>query len=243
MPRMARAIAVGCAHHITQRGNNRQDVFFVDEDREVYLQILQEQAGKYGLEILGYCLMTNHVHVVAIPHAEDSLAKGIGRTHFRYSQYINRFHKRSGHLWQGRFYSCALDDRHLFVAMKYIELNPVRARLCRRAWRYEWSSAAAHTDEKAQSELLNLRWWFEQFSAKGWQKELAEGLTDAEAAQIRLRTQTGRPLGSDGFVSKLETLLGRRVRPLPVGRPRKSPAKKNRRGTGPKKSTIRFRAE
>ena len=97
------------------------------EDREVYLQILQEQAGKYGLEVLGYCLMTNHVHLVAIPHAEDSLAKGIGRTHFRYSQYINRFHKRSGHLWQGRFYSCALDERHLWVAMKYIELNPVRA--------------------------------------------------------------------------------------------------------------------
>ena len=72
------------------------------------------------------------MHLVAISHAEDSLAKGIGRTHFRYSQYINRFHKRSGHLWQGRFYSCALDGRHLWPAMKYVELNPVRARLCRR---------------------------------------------------------------------------------------------------------------
>ena len=223
MPRMARAIAVGSAHHITQRGNNRQDVFMVDDDREVYLQILAEQAGKYGLEVLGYCLMTNHVHVIAIPHAEDSLAKGIGRTHFRYSQYINRFHKRSGHLWQGRFYSCALDGRHLFVAMKYIELNPVRAKLCRRAWRYEWSSAAAHTDEKVQPELLNLSWWYKQFSTEGWKKELAEGVTEEEAARIRVRTQTGRPLGSDGFVSKLETVLGRRVGPLPVGRPRKSP--------------------
>lgn len=185
----------------------------------MYLQILAEQASKYGLEILGYCLMTNHVHVIAIPHAEDSLAKGIGWTHFRYSQYINRFHKRSGHLWQGRFYFCALDDRHLFVAMKYIELNPVRARLCRRAWRYEWSSAAVHTDESVQSELLNLPWWCEQFSAEAWRKELAEGVSEEEAARIRLRTQTGRPLGSDGFVSKLETLLGRRVRLLPVGRP------------------------
>ena len=218
---MARAIAVGCAHHITQRGNNRQAVFMVDDDRRVYLQILQEQAGKYGLEILGYCLMTNHAHIVAIPHAEDSLAKGIGRTHVRYSQYINRFHKRSGHLWQGRFYSCALDGRHLWLAMKYVELNPVRARLCRRAWRYEWSSAAAHTDESARSELLNLTWWYEQFSAEAWRRELSEGLTEEEAARIRLRTHTGRPLGSDAFVSKLESLLGRRVRPLPVGRPRK----------------------
>jgi len=225
MSRLARAIAVGCAHHITQRGNNRQDVFFVDQDRQVYLQMLAEQAGKYGLEVLGYCLMTNHVHLVAIPHAEDSLAKGIGRTHFRYSQYINRLHKRSGHLWQGRFDSCALDERHLWLAMKYIELNPVRARLCRRPWRYAWSSAAAHTDADVGSDLLNLTWWYEQFSAAAWRKELAEGLTDEEAARIRVRTHTGRPLGSDGFLSKLEILLGRRVRPLPPGRPRKSEGK------------------
>jgi len=175
----------------------------VDDDRRVYLEILQAQAGKYGLEVLGYCLMTDHVHIVAIPHAQDSLAKGIGRTHVLYSQYINRFHKRSGHLWQGRFHSCALDSRRLWQAMKYIELNPVRARLCRRAWTYEWSSAAAHTDERAESDLLNLAWWYKQFSAEGWRKELAEGLTEDEVARIRLRTHTGRPLGSDGFMSKL----------------------------------------
>jgi putative transposase len=226
---MARAIAVGCAHHITQRGNNREEVFFADQDREMYLQILREQAGKYGLEILGYCLMADHVHLVAIPHAEDSLAKGIGRTHVLYSRYINHFHRRSGHLWQGRFHSCALDGRHLRQAMKYIELNPVRARLCRRAWRYEWSSAAAHTDEGAQSDLLNLKRWYKRFSAEAWRKELAEGLTEEEVARIRVRTQTGRPLGSDGFVSKLETLLGRRVRALPVGRPRKDRTQQTRR--------------
>ena len=124
MPRLARAIAVGCAHHITQGGNNRQRVFFVDDDRQVYLELLQEQADKYGLEIVAYCLMDNHVHLVAIPHEEDALAKAIGRTHFRYTQYINRFHQRSGHLWQGRFYSCALDGRHLWLALKYVELQP-----------------------------------------------------------------------------------------------------------------------
>ncbi len=223
MPRIARAIAVGCAHHITQRGNNRQDVFFVDEDRRVYLELLQEQAQKYGLQVLAYCLMTNHVHLVAIPHEEEALAQAIGRTHFRYTQYVNRFHRRSGHLWQGRFYSCALDGRHLWPALKYVELNPVRAKLCRRAWQYPWSSAALHTDGKAQSELLDLPRWYRQIGADEWRKELAEGLTDREVARIRLRTHTGRPLGSDRFVSKLETLLGRRVRPLPVGRPKKTP--------------------
>jgi putative transposase len=198
-------------------------VFFVDEDWQVYLEFLQEQAQKYGLEILAYCLMTNHVHLVAIPHEEEALAQAIGRTHFRYTQYVNRLHRRSGHLWQGRFYSCALDGRHLRLALKYVELNPVRAKLCRRAWQYPWSSAAPHTDEKAESELLNLPRWYKQTSAQEWRKELAEGLTDEEVARIRLRTHTGRPLGSDRFLAKLETLLGRRVRPLPVGRPKKTP--------------------
>ena len=106
-----------------------------------------------------------------------------------------------------------------------MELNPVRAKLCRRAWRYAWSSAALHTDEKAESELLNLPRWYRQVSGAAWREELAEGLTDAEMAQIRLRTRTGRPLGSDRFLAKLETVLGRRVRPLPAGRPRKETGK------------------
>ncbi|HUV62764.1 MAG TPA: transposase [Sedimentisphaerales bacterium] len=231
MPRLARAVAVGFAHHITQRGNNRRGVFFVDDDRRVYLELLREQAERYALEVIGYCLMSNHVHIVAIPHAEDSLAKAVGRTHFRYAQYINRFHRRSGHLWQGRFYSCALDERHFWLAMKYVELNPVRARLCRKAWRYEWSSAAAHVDGAAGSELLNVSRWYDEISAAHWRRELAEGLSDAELARVRSSTHTGRPLGGDSFLSKLEKRLGRWVRPLPVGRPRKKKEVKKRKGT------------
>ena len=221
MPRLARTVAVGCAHHITQGGNNCQDVFFADDDRRVYLELLAEQADKYGLEILGYCLMSNHVHLVAVPKTEEALAQAVGRTHLRYTQYINRFHKRSGHLWQGRFYSCALDARHFRLALKYIELNPVRAKLCRKPWRYEWSSAAAHVDEQAKSEILNLRKWYRRMSAEQWRAELAEGLTQVEIDRLRLRTRTGRPLGSDSFLRKLETAMGRRLRPLPRGRPRK----------------------
>jgi putative transposase len=226
MPRLARAVAVGFAHHITQRGNNRQDVFFVDDDRRVYLELLKDQADKYSLELIGYCLMSNHIHIVAIPHEQDSLAKAIGRTHFRYTQYINRFHRRSGHLWQGRFYSCALDERHFWLAMKYIELNPVRAKLCRKPWRYEWSSAAGHVDEKAESDMLNLSRWYDMISACRWRKGLEAGLSDSELSRVRLSTHTGRPLGSDSFLSKLEKLLGCRVRPLPVSRPRKERVRK-----------------
>ena len=107
----------GRPHHITQRGNNRQAVFFVDDDRRAYLRFLKEQSEVHGLRVLGYCLMTNHVHLLALPAGEESLAKAVGRTHFLYSQYINRFHKRSGHLWQNRFYSCVLDETHLWRAL------------------------------------------------------------------------------------------------------------------------------
>ena len=222
MPRSSRVVIAGCAHHVTQRGNNRQDVFFVDDDRRVYLALLKEQADKYGLELSGYCLMSNHVHLIAIPHAEDALAKAIGRTHFRYSQYINRFHRRSGHLWQGRFYSCALDERHFWLAMKYVELNPVRARLHRKPWRYAWSSAAAHVDAGATSDLLNLSEWYDRISAERWREELSMDMSETDISRLRSKTYTGRPLGSDSFLSKLERVLGRRVRPLPVGRPKKN---------------------
>jgi putative transposase len=221
MPRVARTVVAGGAHHLTQRGNNRQDVFFVDDDRRVYLELLKGQADKYGLTIEGYCLMSNHVHLVVVPQTEDALAQAVGRAHFRYTQYLNRFHKRSGHLWQGRFYSCALDARHFWTALKYVELNPVRARLCRKPWRYAWSSAAAHVGERNESEVLDLAEWHRRMSAEQWRQELGGALPSTEMEALRLWTHTGRPLGSDAFLSKLETVLGRRVRPLPVGRPRK----------------------
>jgi len=116
MPRVARIVIPGVPHHITQRGNNRLAVFFVDDDRRVYLELLRAQSERFGLKVLGYCLMTNHVHLVATPAGEESLAKAVGRTHFLYTQYVNRLHRRSGHLWQNRFYSCALDEVHLWRA-------------------------------------------------------------------------------------------------------------------------------
>ena len=147
MPRIARIVVPGCAHHVTQRGNNHQDVFFVDDDRRVYLGLLKRAAAQYGLLIHGYCLMTNHIHLVATPKEEDSLAKALGRTHFAYAQYVNRLHGRSGHLWQSRFFSCTLDEDHFWAALLYIEQNPVRARICRMPWRFAWSSAEAHVGE------------------------------------------------------------------------------------------------
>ena len=221
MPRFARAVVPHCPHHITQRGNNRQDVFFVADDYELYLETLKEQSERYGLDVHAYCLMTNHVHLVATPHAGDSLAKAVGRTHWLYAQTINRLHERSGHLWQSRFYSCALDGEHFWAAAKYVERNPVRARMHRKAWLYPYSSAAAHCGGKDASGLLDLRWWGKQRTVEQWQEELLHRDDHEAVRTLRSFTTRGRPLGSHRFLSKAEKLVGRRLRPLPGGRPRK----------------------
>ena len=127
MARQPRIVLPGVAHHVTQRGNNRQDVFFVDDDRRMYLSCLKESAALYGLEVFAFCLMTNHIHLVATPHTEDALARAIGPTHLMYAQYVHRLHRRLGHFWQNRFYSCPLDEAHAHNAAAYVELNPVRA--------------------------------------------------------------------------------------------------------------------
>jgi len=181
MPRVARTVIPEVAHHVTQRGNNRQDVFFVDDDYRAYLRTLKAQSERYGLVVHGYCLMSNHVHLVATPLAGDSLAKAVGRAHWLYAQYVNGLHGRSGHLWQGRFYSCALDERHLWTALAYVELNPVRARVVRRAWRYEWSSAAAHCGERGRATLVNIVSWQREMGASDWRVGYRSGRLRASA--------------------------------------------------------------
>jgi putative transposase len=228
MPRSARIVVPGIPHHLTQRGNNRQDVFFVDNDRQTYLRILAEQCARHGTRILGYCLMDNHIHLIAIPRAVDSLAKSIGRTHWRYAQYINRLHRRSGHLWQNRFYSNAMDDAHCLLAMRYIERNPLRADVARIARNYQWSSAAAHCGDKDTAGLLDAAEWKKWTAGLDWEQQLSIDIPATQMSRLRRSWHTGRPLATDGFLSKLERRLGQRLRPLPIGRPRKS--KKNRRG-------------
>ena len=221
MSRIARAVIPGCVHHITQRGNNRQAVFFTADDYAAYLAILRDQARRYGLAVFGWCLMPNHVHLIATPQSDESLAKAVGRTHWLYARAVNRLHGRSGHLWQNRFYSCPLDEGHLWQALAYIERNPVRAKMVRRAWRHRWSSAAAHCGAKDATGLLDLASWRTLRDSETWREVLTRP-QDAEMVEaIRTLTQRGRPLGSDRFISKVEAHLGRRLRALPVGRPRK----------------------
>jgi putative transposase len=159
MPRQARVVAVGAPHHITQRGNNRQDVFLCNEDRQVYLDLVREESRECELALLGYCLMTNHVHLVAIPRRCDALARALRRVHSQYAQWFNRRYRRSGHLWQNRYFSCSLDRDHLVAALLYVDLNPVRAGLVGEAQLYPWSSARGHVEGKDPWGLVDPREW------------------------------------------------------------------------------------
>ena len=221
MARVARVIVPGLPHHITQRGNNRQDVFFTDDDRRWYLRTLRQQSQGFGLRIVGYCLMTNHVHLLAVPRVKDSLAKALGTTHLLYTRLINRLHGRSGHLWQNRFYSCPMDVSHERAALRYVERNPVRARLVRLAWRYPWSSAAAHCGEADRSGLLDVAVWRRRYNPDAWRAILKQVEDEQMIQRIRSQTFNGRPLAGDHFVAKLEAKLHRRLRPARMGRPSK----------------------
>jgi putative transposase len=222
MPRLARVVACGLAHHVTQRGNSRQTVFGAAADCHVYLALLREYTLLHELSVLGYCLMPNHVHLIAIPRRPESLAATLRHTHGRYAAYRNAQYGSSGHVWQGRYYSCPLEGTHLWTALRYVELNPVRAGLVAAAEEYDWSSAAAHCSEKMQ-DWLEPDLWRREWTPLAWRDFLSSAgpATDVESARIRSSTHTGRPLGSTAFVRDLEAKLSRRLAARKGGRPRK----------------------
>ena len=219
MPRTARVVAEGLPHHVTQRGNRRTDIFLDDDDRVKYLDFLERYGKKHGMEILAYCLMSNHVHLVVVPKQAASLAHALAAAHTRYAQFFNWKYHQSGHLWQGRFFSCVLDEQHTLAAVRYVERNPLRAGLVGRPWDYRWSSARAHISEMKGSVLAE-RWPPDELRAQ-WREFLVETDNGQKAAEIRLHTRRGCPLGSDDFVRKLERIFGREMVIRSWGRPRK----------------------
>jgi len=217
MPRISRAIAVGYPHHITQRGNYRQTVFAVAEDYARYLEWLTQYARQHKLEIWAYCLMPNHVHIVGVPGADDAMASVFRTVHMQYSQYYNRKTSAVGHLWQGRYYSCALDEPHVHAAVRYVEMNPVRAGIVASAEDYPWSSAKSHVTGIADPVLSGGCFLVE--TIRDWKQYLLEAPNQIAGTKLINSTKTGRPCGEDDFVTRLEALLGRRFTTLPPGRP------------------------
>lgn len=219
MARLSRVVVANIPYHVTQRGNARQFLLTDDAARLVYLDLLSKYVELYGLSLLGYCLMSNHVHLILIPQQAESLALALKQTHGRYAAFWNATHASSGHVWQGRYYSCPLDDLHLWIALRYVEQNPVRAGLVATAEAWHWSSAPAHCGQAESPLDLDMEKWAKRWTSANWRAYLLAGETEAELQSIRENTHTGRPLGSPEFVKQLECVTLRRLAPQKGGRP------------------------
>jgi putative transposase len=196
-------------------------VFDDDGDRQVYLRWLCKYKEQHAVRIWAWCLMENHVHLVCVPETETGLAEMLRSAHMRYANYLNRKRGALGHLWQGRFYSCVLDDEHLWAAIRYVEANPVRGGLAKRAEDHPWSSARARVRGKPDGVLdEGLPVDGVIGDASNWARWLEAPISADVVKALRANTRTGRPMGSEAFVAKIEALLGRRLRALPRGRPK-----------------------
>jgi putative transposase len=213
MARIARVIAPGIPHHITQRGNHRQQTFFCDDDYIAYIDLMAEWCGKHGVEIWAWCLMPNHVHLIAVPESDEGLARAIGEAHRRYTRRINFRENWRGHLWQERFASFPMDESYLLAAARYVEMNPVAAGIVAHTEDYAWSSARAHLtgqDDKMMKVELLLS------MVDNWQDFLSLS-SEEEMNTFRKHERSGRPLGQEAFVGRIEAELERTLRPQKPG--------------------------
>jgi putative transposase len=225
MARLARIVIVNIPYHVTQRGNAGQFLLASDSERLVYLRLLRRYIQVHELALMGYCLMSNHVHLIVVPRRAESLAMALKNTHGRYATYWNAAHQSSGHVWQGRFYSCPLDEAHLWIALRYAERNPVRARLVPNAEDWAWSSARGHCGDSDAEPCLDVAAWAKRWSGREWRDYLRSGESDEDLRDIRKCTHTGRPLGSRDFLHGLEESTARQLEPHKGGRPRLAPCR------------------
>jgi putative transposase len=224
MARLARVVAAGLPHHVTQRGNRRQQVFFGDADYAAYRRLLAEACRAAEVAVWAYCLMPNHVHLILGPSNEDGLRAALGEAHRRYTRLVNSREGWRGYLWQGRFASFPMDERHLLACARYVELNPVRAGLAAAAGDWPWSSARAHLIGRNDSfvqvkPLLDL--------VPDWPGFLRAGLDEDERDATRAAERTGRPLGAAPFTARLETRLRARS-PVASRAPSRKPPRRGR---------------
>jgi putative transposase len=227
MPRIPRIIAVGFPHHVTQRGNNRHDLFYEDSDFIHYAFLVEKYCKKYSLSIISYCLMKNHVHFIVIPYNEQSMARTFSVSHMRYAQFFNKKMDCSGHLWQGRFYSCILDESHLISAVRYVERNPVRAGISGKPWEWRWSSARHHVGEGCSIITINDFLPLANMSHEQWRCFVDGDDELVSDEKIKGHTVSGRPFMSKSILlSSLEKMNDIKLAIPSRGRPRKQGGEK-----------------
>ena len=201
----------GVPHHVTQRGNRRERTFFEEGDYALYLDLLADAAERHGVEVWSYCLMPNPVHIIAVPRDADALGRTFRHVHRHYTGYVNARMRVTGHLWQGRFSSVAMDEQHLFAAFRYVALNPVRARLVTRAQDWSWSSAQAHLAGE-DDHVVKVAPVLERVG--DFRAFLGEDFDEAFAyAALRHAETIGRPVGSREWLEDMERRTGLALMP------------------------------
>jgi putative transposase len=216
MARIGRFVVPELPHHVTQRGNRREQVFFSDADYELYRDLLREACGREGVAVWSYCLMPNHLHLILTPTTREGLGRALGKAHRRYSGFVNARNRVTGHLFQARFSSVAMDEEHLMAAARYVAMNPVRARLVRRAEDWPWSSAPAHLAGRDDG-LVEVAPLISRCAGR-FADLIAEEPAPALIAALRAAETIGRPLGASPFLDRLAALTGRDPRPRKRGR-------------------------
>ncbi len=221
MARKYRIIVPERPHHVIQRGNRRQQVFFFSHDKKTYLSLLKEQTEKYNVKVFAYCLMDNHVHLILMPYDKGSLSKAVAETNRRFSCMINNRYQWRGYLWQGRFLSSVIDEIYFLRVLHYVENNPVRAKIVKNAWQYPWSSAMAHITKEKNPILCDFP---ESEIIKDWKSFLTQPIPENILHDIRQRNQRSLPIAEKPFIEKLAkeyNIDPNALSPRPSGRPLK----------------------
>jgi putative transposase len=234
MARLGRYFLPDQPLHVIQRGNNREPVFFAPDDYKQYLDWLGAAAQEHGVALHAYVLMTNHVHLLVTPGdaaAVSGMMQSLGR---RYVRHVNFLYRRTGTLWEGRYRAAPIEaDAHLLACMRYIELNPVRARMVRKPANYPWSSYPANAERQANA-LLTFHPLYQGLGATAGMRArfyrglFREALGVEFLAELRAATNGGWALGNDKWKAKIERVAKRRAAPRPRGRPRKTTAQGKR---------------
>ena len=217
MARLARFIIPGIPHHVTQRGNGRQQTFFCDADYQLYRDLLATHCQAHGVAVWSWVLMPNHVHLILVPPHEDSLRAALSKVHRAYAGHIHAREQRTGHFWQGRFGCVAMDWAHLMAAIPYVALNPVRAGLVERAQQWPHSSVHAHLDPTTGDGLTDTAAVLDR--VPDFAASLAAGEDQALSMALRRSETIGRPLGDTAFLDWIGARLGRDAKPGKAGRP------------------------
>ena len=225
MPRTARAVVSAYPHHVVQRGHNQQVCFVHSADYERYLATLAEFKRKLGVKVYAWCLMTNHVHLLLEPSNATSLGLLMRRLSGRQTRYHNRLEQRSGTLWEGRYKSSLVQNEgYLLACCRYIELNPVRARIVAAPEDYPWSSCRARLGY-ARSGILDLDPCYQELAAEEsarrqrYREFLQSAIPEGEWALIRTAVRRGQLTGNEAFRQQVAETLQRRIENRRPGRP------------------------